>query len=232
MRYMGGKHRHGKRLAQVISEYTKSGAAYYEPFCGALGVAVHVDAESKHLSDAHPELIALWQALQNGWTPPEVVTREEYNEIKADESAPPALRAFVGFGCSFGGQYFHSYAKKDGRKGRSEYAANAAAMLRKKVAKLKNSNFYHSDYQSVKPENAAIYCDPPYKDTTGYKGVKFDHSEFYQWCEERARDNVVLISEYDMPEPFREVLSFERNMNINARVKTRKAVEKLYILGD
>ena len=232
MQYMGGKHRHGKRLAQVINEYTEGGKPYYEPFCGALGVAVHVEAGNKHLSDGHPELIALWQALQNGWTPPETVSREEYNEIKDDKNAPPELRAFVGFGCSFGGKYFGCYAKGFCGERARNYAQESAHLALKKIAKLKNANFYHSDYKRVKPENSVIYCDPPYINTTGYKGVKFDHGGFYDWCEERAKSNIILVSEYTMPNPFREVLSFERNMNINARAKTQKATEKLYILGD
>ena len=46
-----------------------------------------------------------------------------------------------------------------------------------------------------------IYCDPPYKNTTGYGedcAEPFCHDEFYGWCE--AQKLPVYISEYQMPE--------------------------------
>ena len=50
-------------------------------------------------------------------------------------------------------------------------------------------------------EPGIIYCDPPYKDTTGYGedcAGPFCHDEFYSWCE--AQKLPVYISEYQMPE--------------------------------
>ena len=50
-------------------------------------------------------------------------------------------------------------------------------------------------------EPGIIYCDPPYKDTTGYRedyAEPFCHDEFYSWCE--AQKLPVYISEYQMPE--------------------------------
>jgi len=45
-----------------------------------------------------------------------------------------------------------------------------------------------------------LYCDPPYKGTTGYNGTGFDHEAFYTWAEARAAEGFkVYISEYDMP---------------------------------
>ena len=50
-------------------------------------------------------------------------------------------------------------------------------------------------------EPGIIYCDPPYKDTKGYRedyAEPFCHDEFYGWCERQALP--VYISEYQMPE--------------------------------
>ena len=50
-------------------------------------------------------------------------------------------------------------------------------------------------------ELGIIYCDPPYKNTTGYGedcAEPFCHDEFYGWCE--AQKLPVYISEYQMPE--------------------------------
>ena len=61
---------------------------------------------------------------------------------------------------------------------------------------------YSMDYREMRfDEPGIIYCDPPYKDTTGYRedyAEPFCHDEFYSWCE--AQKLPVYISEYQMPE--------------------------------
>ena len=61
---------------------------------------------------------------------------------------------------------------------------------------------YSMDYRGLCfDEPGIIYCDPPYKDTTGYGedcAEPFCHDEFYSWCE--AQKLPVYISEYQMPE--------------------------------
>ena len=50
-------------------------------------------------------------------------------------------------------------------------------------------------------EPGIIYCDPPYKNTKGYReecAGPSCHDEFYGWCE--AQKLPVYISEYQMPE--------------------------------
>lgn len=42
MMYLGGKFRQGKKIAEVLSSYMKSGGRYVEPFCGALWSACAV----------------------------------------------------------------------------------------------------------------------------------------------------------------------------------------------
>ena len=58
------------------------------------------------------------------------------------------------------------------------------------------------DYREMRfDEPGIIYCDPPYKDTKGYRedyAEPFCHDEFYSWCE--AQKLPVYISEYQMPE--------------------------------
>ena len=60
------------------------------------------------------------------------------------------------------------------------------------------------DYRElVFEDDCVIYCDPPYKDTTGYDGSShvtnsFDHDAFYDWCEQQTHP--IFISEYAMSE--------------------------------
>jgi site-specific DNA-adenine methylase len=54
-----------------------------------------------------------------------------------------------------------------------------------------------SDYREVKiPQNAIIYCDIPYRNTSGYLNG-FDHEEFYKWVKEQKVP--VFVSEYNSP---------------------------------
>lgn len=48
-------------------------------------------------------------------------------------------------------------------------------------------------------KNAVIYCDIPYSGTTKYKN-SFDRERFINFMLKLDESNVILVSEYDMPE--------------------------------
>lgn len=104
MQYMGGKSRISKQIAEVLNSAINKGTPFVSLFCGSCAIESKVQANVKILNDKHPYLIAMWQALQNGWTPPDIVTKEEYYRVKANMDENPALTGFVGFGLSFGGK--------------------------------------------------------------------------------------------------------------------------------
>ena len=110
MQYMGGKSRISKQIAEILNSAIDKDTPFVSLFCGSCAIESKVQADVKILNDKHPYLIAMWQALQNGWMPPDVVTKEEYYHVKANMDENPALTGFVGFGCSFGGVWFSSYA--------------------------------------------------------------------------------------------------------------------------
>ncbi len=59
-----------------------------------------------------------------------------------------------------------------------------------------NLFFTNLDYRKVEiKKNSVIYCDPPYKETTGYD-YKFNHQEFYDWAD--SINEPVFISEYNI----------------------------------
>nr|DAN27215.1 MAG TPA: DNA adenine methylase [Caudoviricetes sp.] len=87
------------------------------------------------------------------------------------------------------------------------------------------------DYQAVPiPENSVIYCDIPYKGTSGYNlKEKFDHERFYDWCAKQTQP--VFISSYDMPEDkFTCIACFEHSgifaVGINSKVEERIFIPK------
>lgn len=80
-------------------------------------------------------------------------------------------------------------------------------------------------YELVKiPDNSVVYCDPPYRGTSEYR-IRFDHEAFYKWA--TANKNILFISEYQMPEGFNEIASFERRSLLSSKSRTQ-VNEKLY----
>lgn len=207
MRYLGGKHRFSRVIASILNQYVEGTIAYIEPFCGACNVALHVSHPVRLLADIHPALITMWKAIQDGWEPPSEVSLDLYTKYKQAQDPTDPLTAFIGFGCSFGGKWFGGYARYD-KTGND--ASGTAKSLAKKRELLAGARFRCMDFASLEVQGALIYCDPPYKGTTGYAGTPdFDHDQFYTHCAKLVRNrNKVFVSEYTEPTvPFVKVWS-------------------------
>lgn len=201
MQYMGGKVRIAKYLVPVLQERLKDKETFVDLFCGSCNIISAIKAPNRIANDLHKELIALHKAVQEGWIPPSSVSELEYKEIKNSNEVPDYLKAFVGFGCSFSGKYWGGYAR--GSEVRN-YATNAKNTLLTKHKTLKDVQFTNLQYHDVSvPDNSLIYCDIPYKDTTGYSTGSFQHDSFYLWAKEmKDKGHTVLVSEYlhNLPE--------------------------------
>ena len=156
-------------------------------------------------NDISTPLISLFKSLQSGWTPPELVTEEDYKNAKLLDDTNP-LKGYIGFNMSFACKWFAGFARQvKGSKGDtknevicSKQGYNDVLKTKNEISHIKfeNTNYYDLDI----PDDSIIYCDPPYRNSTGYK-VKFDHDRFYQWClEQHDKGHEVFISEYYMPE--------------------------------
>ena len=182
MRYFGGKARIANELSKELQSRLKEGQAFVDLFCGSCNVVSKIKAPVRIANDLHKELIALHKAVQEGWIPPSSISELEYKEIKNSNEVPDYLKAFVGFGCSFSGKYWGGYAR--GSEVRN-YATNAKNTLLAKHKTLKDVQFTNLQYHEVSvPDNSLIYCDIPYKDTTGYSTGSFQHESFYLWAKE------------------------------------------------
>lgn len=199
MRYQGGKHRLAKYIAGNIHKLrTEKHNVYLEPFVGSGAVLERVDMPVKIASDIDGDLIAFWNAIQNGWKPPDTLTRDQYNHYKDNpDDMPPELRCFVSVFCSFSGKRWGGFASGENR----DHANEAYRGAIKRAEKIADVWFIHSDYRKLNPNNAIIYCDPPYKGTTPYKGIDFDSNEFWNialnWS---MNGNRVLVSEVSAPD--------------------------------
>lgn len=69
---------------------------------------------------------------------------------------------------------------------------------------LEVNNKDYREYSDI--SNSIIYLDPPYeKATNEYKVKSFDNKAFYDWAFEMSKDNIVLISSYEVSDPRFEV---------------------------
>lgn len=226
MRYLGGKSAMGKTLAHMINGFMP--VTYIEPFVGAGNVAQYVRAKQLVLSDVHPDLIAMWNALLTGWQPPDYVSEELYQQLKTQ--SPTALRGFVGFACSHSGKFFGGYARS--RTENRNFAKVGKDSLARKIKNFQkwDIEFSRRDYTYYTPNSVdsatVIYCDPPYFNTTEYTN-KFDHAAFWQWVRDMSERCVVLVSEYTAPDDMAIVYEQERRMvmrdkNGNKQIKLER----------
>ena len=202
MNYMGGKHRQGPKIAEFVKLVLRPDQWYVEPFCGALGAAWRVNHNKMILGDVSEALINMWQFFQNNpdFELPDIVTEEEYNKIKKIRDPQDWRTAYYGFGASFGGSYFTTFAFRQGNH------TNPRAL--KRLTNLKrniNAKFVCSDYKKLKiPKSSVVYCDPPYENRTKCHDFNtFNTEEFWQWCRERvAKGHILLATEFIVPDDF------------------------------
>ncbi len=82
------------------------------------------------------------------------------------------------------------------------------------------------------PEDAVVYCDPPYHACRGhlYEGTAdaFDHCAFYDWCVDVSKTNPIFISEYSIEDDRFEIVAEKQKMTCLSSVKSFNVIERLY----
>lgn len=160
---------------------------------------------------------------------------EHYKDVRENRKTgkyPKEYTALIGYCASYGGRYFDGGYGRDSKGGRSIYAERLAN-LKQQAPNLKEIIFSCCDYKSYLAQglkNALFYLDPPYRGTKQYSKQNIDYEEFYDFCRELSKNNIVVISEYDMPEDFVCIWEKERQvLQKSNRTKGEKATEKLFI---
>lgn len=214
MHYLGGKYRVAATLAPAVLARTQGRTRYVEPFLGGGSIAARLVRHfpDVHLSDAHPDLVLLWNAVLRGWEPPTGITKEQWEALR--DAPPSPERAFAGFAYSYGGRWFHSYCGLRaptqngvvrGGMTRSELAARG---LRAKAAAIGERTVIRRDYREcdhLVDANTVVYADPPYEGTfQDWSDESFDSAAFWdvmtRWHERGA---LVAVSGYDAPPQWR-----------------------------
>ena len=237
MRYVGSKNKLSKELAPIIQSYINENTkGYLEPFVGGANMIDKIKCDNKIGCDIHKELIALLNKAKDDVDDiPNEITEDEYNNVKNNkQNYEDWYVGLVGFCSTFGAKYFGGYARV--RKGNRNMPKEGIKNLKKQAPNLKDIEFKCCSFLDLpkdKIKGYVIYCDIPYRGTTKYKTQEFPYDEFYKWANEMAKDNTVLISEYDMPEGFKCIWQKETKANFDSNRKSgdknNKRVEKLFL---
>lgn len=250
MRYMGSKRRIADEILPIILKGRRPSQYYVEPFCGGCNTLERVDGK-RIAGDIHPELIAMYKALQNGWLPPKVINEDEYKRIM--KLGSPELKGYAGFTHSFGAKFGSTYRRQTDDRISKEFNFKPAKgaflkghymnqsyngqqsfdMVIKHNAKLEGVYFYCCSYFDLPiPKNSLIYCDPPYAGTSEYVTAKFPTDNFWLWAEQMVDDgHKVFVSEYNAPKHFKCVWEKKIKTHLNShRGKAFEVTEKLFTL--
>lgn len=107
--------------------------------------------------------------------------------------------------------------------------------LLERLQQLHRLEITNKDYRAFSDvKGAIIYLDPPYEnsDVAGYSDSKqFNHSEFYDWAAEMARENIVLLSSYTVTDDrFEEVFRFDSARSTLSGGFDKTRCEKLFMV--
>lgn len=235
MRYMGGKFKVAKPVSAYLNHLRKPGQPYWEPFVGAGYILERVQGGVRFASDENKYLIAMYQALQNGWQPPEVVTEEDHKNAR-NGLMPDPETAFMLIGCSFAGAWGAGYARQNPEQYRYSFAQTSRRSLLRQLPKIKDVQFFTADFLTTPPpaDNCLIYCDPPYLGTKPYAACEpFDHALFWERVKElEAMGHTVVCSEYKAPQDFTAVWVQKTRTDLRgSNGKQIPRIEKLFRHG-
>jgi DNA adenine methylase len=231
MKYLGSKNKIAKYILPIMLEY-RGDRTWIEPFVGGANTIDKVYGK-RIGNDKNEYVVALLNALKNGWTPPIEVSEEFYNEVKQNrENYPKELVGYFGTQLVFGNIWFGSFRRDN--TGNRKYDLEAYNNVMKQQPNLKGIEFVCGDYKDLQiPNNSLIYCDPPYKGSRPYIGEnKIIHLEFWEWCREKLNEgHIIFVSEYEAPTDFECIWSKEVVVSGNNIHKEKLTnTEKLFVL--
>lgn len=218
---------------------------FIDCFCGGANIVDKVECENRIASDYNEDLIALLKYAQsdNDLTiAPSECTFEHYSDVRSNRTTGKYSQeyvALIGYCASYGGRYydggFARNSRDDDRNSSTVKYRNNLNNLKEQAPNLKGIEFScrdYKDYLNMGIKNALFYLDPPYKGTKQYSKQNIDYEEFYDFCRKLSKDNIVVISEYNMPDDFTCIWEKERKvLQKSDRVTGEKAVEKLFVCG-
>lgn len=238
MKYQGSKARFTKRFAVHFGDLAER--TYVEPFAGGMNMISEIKALHRVANERNHYIVEAWRALRAGWRPKPLYTREEYSDIRSRPwDYDDHVVGYVGVCCSYCGVFFGSYSGvTQTKKGTRDYQAEALRNVLKQLPKLEGVEMVAGDYtQLAILDDSAVYCDPPYKGTSGYKDPcsgkveTFDSFKFYDWASDLSTRCDVFVSEYIAPDWWELIDEIHTKSSLSANGVSggsKASTEKLY----
>lgn len=224
---MGSKRRIAKDILRIVLKDRQENQLFVEPFVGGCNITSLVTGP-RLAADCDPDLICMWKAASSGWMPPKTFTEDQYNEIKNSQESP--LKGYAAFALSYGGKKFGGWCRDSA--GVRDYVDESYRNAQKQFKKIIGVDFVCCDYKTLNiPTGSIVYCDPPYKSTTGYNG-NFDHIEFWDWCRVISINSSVFVSEYEAPDDFECVWSKSVSSSLTKNTGSKSGVERLFVQSE
>lgn len=232
-----------KFLVPIIQKYIDDNhiKTYIEPMCGSCSIIEKIQCDNRIAADVNDELIALLQYVKSDSTlsiaPPDC-NFEHYAEVREDRKLGTGkyskeYTALIGYCGSYGGRYFDGGWGKD-KTGKRNIYQERVKNLKEDSPLLKDIEITCCDYQNFADyKNCVFYFDPPYKNTKQYSKQSIDYDSFYDFLRKLSESNIVLVSEYNMPDDFKCIWKKERKvLQKSDRVTGEKAIEKLFVVRE
>ena len=228
MKYMGSKNRYAKQLLPIILKDRVEGQWYVEPFVGGANMIDKVEG-LRLGSDINPYLIEALKHIRDSidCLPQNNLefTEESYKLLRSSDNYK--YKGYAGFAFSYSGKWLGGWRRD--KEGKRDYVAESYRNAVKQSPQLRGVELLCSSYDKLEiPANSIIYCDPPYKGTTGYK-VNFDHDIFWEWCRQKSKHHKVFISEYAAPKDFVSIWEKEVNSSLTKDTGSKQNIEKLFV---
>mgnify|MGYP001193975598 CR=1 FL=1 len=229
MSYIGGKARGSDHILMLLNHPAFDNMDYLEPFVGYAHILRRVEnKKSYNASDCNRLLVEMLKGIQQGKKFPRI-SHDQYDALRDKANEVTYRRAVAAFAYSFkGGEWRGYFDKRRDRSYADEHRRyheqlNDNAIFQKTRLNCK-------DYRRINPHNKLIYCDPPYKGTTGYNGgIEFDHDEFWDCMREWSTDNLVFVSEYRAPRDFKCLVSCAKLNNLAADGAPQMRRERVFV---
>lgn len=235
MRYQGGKHKLSHYILPIMLKNRKPNQYWVEPFVGGGSVISKVDGK-RIGSDLHIATIEALKTIRDHYDELPRNNKEFTEEMysKMLDGWDYKFKYFASFAYSFSGVFRGGWSREGSRNPNYDFVKCAYRSAVRQSMRLENVTLICCDYRDLTiPENSLIYCDPPYANTSSYKGIeKFDHDIFWQWCHAKhAEGHTIYISEYVAPKDFICVLN---RLNVKGLRKQKgtsnHSTEKLFTL--
>jgi len=230
MAYVGGKSKGAEHIIDILNNKKYDNMKYIEPFIGYAHILRRVkNKKSYTASDANPLVISLLKGIQSNKKYHSMhITKKNYDALKDDKKNYSFRRALAAFAYSFNGKEWGGYTISSGSRDNYPLERKRYYDSLKKNDTFMKCSFSLNSYNNLKPKNALIYCDPPYKSTTGYGDMLFDHTKFWEIMRKWSKNNVVYISEYTAPSDFKCVSKRAKHQSLNGKGAGKVVYEKVW----